>query len=157
MKNNRLQEKRLLRFHRRLPRGDLLRLAFHEAGHTVAALLLGVSVRYVTIKPCVNHYYEYGALGHCELESVIKDKLTDAIVTVAADIAVEQHLGLADDQHGDLIGEIEPSTYAEARARARELLGTAAAREQVRALAGRLLQNRTVYLRSETDGPTHVA
>ena len=119
---------------------DEIVTAWHEAGHAVAAEALGYRVRWVTIRP----NRERGLAGQCCLDpgGGPMTPRDGAVFTAAGDVAVKLHTNILEEHHrGDLGGG-----YGAAWAAARELLDTAGARAAVRALAERLLREKTVVL-----------
>jgi len=156
-----LSDKQFLREHRTMPRSERLKLAYHEAGHAVAARLLGLAVRYVTIMPTKarGDHSNFHLSGHCALERPCAPGLDQATTVVAADVAVRLHLGLTDDLHADVADRVGAVVYEQAKRRARELLDTPEARQEVRLLAAQLLRDGTVLrweVEEETNGPTNV-
>jgi hypothetical protein len=111
--------------------------AAHEAGHCVASILLGYTVDSVTIKPNVDNF----SYGQCATRNIYEMSERDYGTFLAgADVAVHLLLGVGFENHRRNI----PHDYDAATVRARTLLGTPEAREQVRSLAERLLMEETV-------------
>ena len=68
--------KRMFREHRKLDSLDPRCIAFHEAGHAVVAVRLGLPLQYVTIKRVV--YADGTSMGHCHYGDLDRGKYCGA-------------------------------------------------------------------------------
>jgi hypothetical protein len=76
---------------------QLMRTAYHEAGHAIAAAVQGIKVEEASIIPTTGTRYSRGALGHCRCAKVGDDRESrekDVIVSLAGPVVDLRQRGL---------------------------------------------------------------